>query len=474
MWWSIPPSAKIGSNLETDGSTFEGEVNLNSVTVSGSVHLRSGATFKGMLELSSSKIGSTLQMNNATFEGDVFINRAAVDGSVFLNDSTLSGALDLMSARIGSQLIMVRSNFEKDVNLTGATVNGAALLCNASFEGQLFLVATKIGINLEMDCSTFEGYVNLSSATVSGAVFLRDGATFKDKLVLSGAKIGTTLEMYSSTFEGPVDLTGCTVTGDLGLGFSEDSAAHWEDGASLTLRNTHVGVLQDWWQDESANAWPKTYQLGGFTYNRLGSISVAEGADMLDRPVTSYIQWLDGDPSSSPQPYEHLAHRFREAGEPYKATDVLYAARERRRRKAWSTVGDFGHANRREWLKTLGLALGLSVLRRTIGYGLGNRYFHVLWWVGGLTLVGAFVLIFFGSYSPWDWPRISFASLDQLLPIITLDKAHDVLIFGDPSAKPPVRAQPYGVLVYFYVHKILGWVLGSFLVAGLSGLTQRN
>ena len=114
------------------------------------------------------------------------------------------------------------------------------------------------------------------------------------------------------------------------------------------------------------------------------------------------------------------------------------------------------------------------MLRVTIGYGLGNRYFRVLYWVGGLTLVGTFVLIFFGSHSLSQSPRIFFASLDQLLPIITLDKAHDVVIFGDPSAKLPVCAQPYGVLVYFYAHKVLGWVLGSFLVAGLGGLTQRN
>jgi hypothetical protein len=72
------------------------------------------------------------------------------------------------------------------------------------------------------------------------------------------------------------------------------------------------------------------------------------------------------------------------------------------------------------------------------------------------------------------WPHLSFASLDQLLPIISLDKAHDALIFSDPSANPPVEQQDYGVRIYFYFHKILGWVLGSFLVAGLSGLTQRN
>lgn len=118
--------------------------------------------------------------------------------------------------------------------------------------------------------------------------------------------------------------------------------------------------------------------------------------------------------------------------------------------------------------------MGLSVLDLTIGYGLGNRYFRVLWWVGGLTLVGAFVLIGIGSHAWAEFPSIFFASLDQLLPIISLDKAHDVLIFGDLKAKPPCEAQAFGVRVYFYLHKILGWVLASFLVAGLGGLTQRN
>ena len=229
-------------------------------------------------------------------------------------------------------------------------------------------------------------------------------------------------------------------------------------------------MLQDWWQSESENAWPETYWLEGFTYDRLGAISKANEADMLDRSVTSYIQWLDKDLSSSAQPYEQLACLFRETGEPYKGADILYAAKERRRRNAWSTVEGVGHAKRREWLRTL----GLSMLCWTIGYGLGHRYFRSLWWVAGFTLLGTMVLMVFGSYCSTNWVPLFFASFDQLLPIITLDKAHDTLIFGDTLAIPYVAPQPYGVRIYFYVHKILGWVLGAFLVAGLAGLTQRD
>ena len=84
------------------------------------------------------------------------------------------------------------------------------------------------------------------------------------------------------------------------------------------------------------------------------------------------------------------------------------------------------------------------------------------------------VLLVFGSQPVEHLPEVFFASFDQLLPVVTLNNAHNVMIFGDLSAKPPVEAQPFGVLVYFYAHKIAGWILGSFLIAGFAGLTQRN
>jgi hypothetical protein len=161
---------------------------------------------------------------------------------------------------------------------------------------------------------------------------------------------------------------------------------------------------------------------------------------MMARPSKCYVEWLAKDLGSSAQPYEHLASLFRRAGDPGKANDLLYAARERRRRAALLKVGTRGH--RREVLE----GVGLWFLRSTIGYGLGNRYFRVLRWVFGLSLLGMFVLIAFGTQSPalWSWLSLFFASLDQLLPIITLNKAYDVLIFGDPSAQPPIGPQPPG------------------------------
>jgi hypothetical protein len=51
-------------------------------------------------------------------------------------------------------------------------------------------------------------------------------------------------------------------------------------------------------------------------------------------------------------------------------------------------------------------------------------------------------------------------SFDMLLPVIKLRDAHyQIDLAGWPR-------------YYFYVHKVAGFVLASFLVAGISGLTK--
>ena len=51
-------------------------------------------------------------------------------------------------------------------------------------------------------------------------------------------------------------------------------------------------------------------------------------------------------------------------------------------------------------------------------------------------------------------------SFDMLLPVIRLREEHyKIDLVG-------------GTRYYFYFHRIMGWVLASFLIAGLSGLTK--
>ena len=55
------------------------------------------------------------------------------------------------------------------------------------------------------------------------------------------------------------------------------------------------------------------------------------------------------------------------------------------------------------------------------------------------------------------------ASIDEILPIIELDAKHTAFI--NERLAGWRRS-------YFYLHRIVAYVLGSFIIAGLAGLTQ--
>ena len=133
----------------------------------------------------------------------------------------------------------------------------------------------------------------------------------------------------------------------------------------------------------------------------------------------------------------------------------------------------------------------------TIGYGLGGRYFRAVYWVLFVTAIGVFVLVMSlpavqAERSVWRWCGqpvqtstvasaattavpcreqmdlfdLLWASFDQILPIIELNKKH-----GELVTEPLL---PWWARYYFYFQKLVGWVLGSFLMAGFAGLTQRS
>ena len=79
-----------------------------------------------------------------------------------------------------------------------------------------------------------------------------------------------------------------------------------------------------------------------------------------------------------------------------------------------------------------------------------------------LVLLGAFVLWISGQGRKNGIPIGLSYSFDMLLPIIKLRDAHyEIDLMGWPR-------------YYFYLHKIAGYVLASFLIAGISGLTKQS
>jgi uncharacterized protein YjbI with pentapeptide repeats len=412
-------SIEVGQHLLMRGGTFQ-DADLGSARIGTQVDM-SGITVSGVLDMRGLEVGQHLFMDGGTFQ-DVDLASARITGQLNLDGAKSRGLLNMDGLRVGQHLLMRDRAIFRDVELTNAQVAGQLSMSGAVVTGQL----------------------DMGGLEVEQTLFMRK-ARFEKQVDLVYAHIGSNLQLSGADFSGAgfteLDLSSTRIEGELDLGSGAAPALRWREGARLTLRNTHSGALRD-----RPDAWGGLeLQLDGFTYGRLGGF-VGVAADVPARGIGWYIAWLARDPSYTPQPYEQLAAVLREAGEPTKANRILYENRERARAEAWEQH-DYAR-----WL-------GLSLLNWTIGYGLGLRYFRALGWVVAITLIGALVLIQSGQGPPGKGPKAVY-SLDQLLPIVELMKSDKVALTG-------------AVAYYFVVQKLIGWVLGSFLVAGLAGLTQK-
>ncbi len=376
----------------------------------------------------------TIDLTNARVAHELWLHHSRFEASVQLTDMKALGVLSLDGSRFGGKLNMERLQAD----------SGLFMRDGAKF-AEVVLRSAKIGDLLSMRGSRFGGTLHMDSLRVDGSLFMRDGAVFEKEVQLIFATIKSGFNLSGAKLAG-LDLTGTRIAGEMWLG-SGDHGAKWRDSSKLTLRNTVVGALEG-----AENAWPETLELKGFTYERVGGFAGARAEDdMAQRRADWFIDWLAKDRSFSPQPYQQLAEVFRAAGQTGKAHDVLYAGRERERRAAegvcWWTSG-------LKWW-------GMGLLKVTIGYGLGHRYFWALRSVVGLVLLGAIVLAGTGEGPAHGMPWGLSYSLDHLLPVVQLIKSHYAIEL-DGFAR-----------YYFYVHKLMGYVLASFLIAGLAGLTQK-
>jgi hypothetical protein len=112
----------------------------------------------------------------------------------------------------------------------------------------------------------------------------------------------------------------------------------------------------------------------------------------------------------------------------------------------------------RERSEALPERIWLLVEWAVIGYG--HRISRSLWWVAAFVFAGAAVLRWSGEGERLGMPFGFAYSLDLFMPIIRLRDAHYHMDLRGWAR------------YYFYLHKTMGYVLASFLIAGLSGLTK--
>jgi hypothetical protein len=477
--------AKITGQFDLENITVEGTLNMNGLEVDQSLFMNGGSKYRDV-DLTGAKVGRQFALDGSNIDGKLNMNSLEVAQHLLMRDNAKFKDIDLIGAKIGGQLSLIGSIVEGKLNINRFEVGQSLHLSdNAKFK-DVDIIGGNVYGQINLDGATVDGMLNIRNVVVNANVLMSNLTCNKITNMLF-VHIMSNLDLSGSEFA-DLDISGSKIMGELCLGSENKSMTKWGKGAAFNLRNVFVDTIQDRrdinvsqkvWND----AWPTILQLDGFTYDRLGTfdgIQSHEKGSKSDRDVNDvkwYINWLARNQFYTPQPYEQLAGVFRKAGEPSKANRILYESRQRARQEAWR------NRNCLRWF-------GSSLLNWTIGYGLGARYFRALLWVVALTAIGIFMLNISGqpsisqpssvrnqkivdyqNYEPNNSAQSRLAqhcldaqivySLNQLIPIVQLEKYDEILLSG-------------WVAYWFYTEKIIGWIIGSFLVAGLAGLTQKQ
>lgn len=494
------PGARIGGNLDCDGGSFENPalpgapdsglaLVADGAIVNGAVFLRNGFNAVGEVRLLGAQIGGYLDCMNATFrnppqgqfkgsgialnadgmlvKGSVFLRTGFLaDGEVRLLGAQIEGNLDCTNATISNPGRPDTSDGGHALNADRAVVEGGVFLRNGfRADGEVRLLGAQIGGDLDCNGGKFKAplyagdsrnrALSAHTVTVRGNVFLHDGFHTEGEVGFPGAQIAGNLECTWGMFHGALNLESASIRGVL---FWRNIAD--PERARLCLMNASVGVLAD-----DIKSWPVhcNLELDGFVYER---ISIGP------KDAKTRLEWLARQESFAPQPHRQLAKVLRDEGDDAGARLVLIKMEDERRRKE-----DQG------WLtRTWNL-----ILRLTIEYGYSpGRALRLL---AALVLVGT---IFFwvgyhdGSMVPTDANAYSRFEKDRQLPP-QYDRFH-ALIYSMENSFPLVklgqidRWQPdpnqhtfAGILRWFrWLQILLGWVLATLFVAGVTGIVRRN
>jgi hypothetical protein len=513
-----------GDVLFREGFTAEGEVRLPGARIGGRLSC-SGGTFKNPWQSGSPKSGRALYAEEMKVGGAAFLCREDGDGG---KKFAAEGEVWLLGAQIGGDLECGGGTFSNPPRGRGVGGSGDALVADAAevkgnvflhkgftAKGEVRLAGAQIKGQLSCSGGTFnnppqEGLpesgtaLNAGGVNVSGDVFLHEGFTAEGDVLLLGVQTAGDLDCRGGSFSFLV-AQGATVGRHLVLRYLRHA-----ENAKIDLGNSSTDALFD---DEAS--WPGAgnLRLDGFVYGR-----ISEGPTDAE----TRLRWLALQPWFTPQPYRQLAKVLREMGDDRGARRVLYEMEMLRRRE-----------QSRIWRKRIGseklsrltrlagsVRYGLVrvwgwLLKATIGYGF--RLQRTLYWLIGLTVCGAalFCLGYLGGamaptereayacFQKQGWPPRHYQQFNPL--VYSLENSVPLLRLGQDSAwapDPGPREQEYPGAVNFAPFKwlarvaarwhfswlappwflrlfrwgqiILGWVLATLFVAGVTGVVRRE
>lgn len=493
----------LGASLSFESATVQGDFTLSGGFRScGEVRLL-GMEIDGDFNCNSASMnaiadGKALSLDRATIKGNAMMTNLVACGTCCLAGTVIEGQINCRGARFVS--------FGTTLVLDGATVQGSIDLQGAMSAGAIRLVGTEAFGPLDCTNSTLTGSPNsliLDRARIHGGVFLR-------KLNSSGA-----VRMPSAQIEPNVECQEARLTELYCHGVKLSGELKWTSiqnpkHTRLTLTSASIGKLRD---DKDSWPSPDDLALEGLTYDGL-SLHPAVSAelralnhlpDALPLNADERLEWIERQRAFTRQPYRQLAKILREAGD-YKGWRKVCFQMEKRtwalRRERQFDKEKRGRVTNLS--RTVATVIADFALRVTIGYGYSS-----IKAVYGLILVFLFGAIFYfvgfqvGSIVPTEEKNyISFTATRALLPgyerfhvlAYSLENSFPPIKLGiqdkwEPS--PDIQAAPAwaadwavrgirpiispGFVRWFrWLQIVLGWILTTFFVIGVTGLIRND
>lgn len=486
-------TAAAAAQPERTFNTYAWRINLTGARIDGELRIR-GTWVLDQVTLEDAVIGDDVWLSETDLSRGSF-SSTSIKGFVLLQGTHVATSMQFDSTSVGRSVVMDDDTEITGLRMPGAAVKGGIYFAGAKITGFVDLDSLAVDRDLAMgDGSSFTGAIDAGSARIGGSLDLtggsfvsadltsvtvdRDliighGATFSGPISARFARIGGSLDLTGGRFAS-VDLTGAEIAAELRLA-AAGAVPEFARAAELNLRNATTYSLQD-----VAESWPCVLHLEGFTYQRQirsvskprapstpdpcdqdaaaqsattqsGGAQPATATAVQNQPVdpgsvaedraAELATWLARQEPFSPQPYVQLANVLRQSGDNETAKAILFAGKERELRAAG-------------WWSTFLLSLQFAFT----GFGL-YPYVSGIWVVA---LIAAGTVIFGLDPSPemrrfTVFQRLVY-SLDMLIPAVHLRHHHTEI---------ELQSWPR---FYLYGHKLMGYVLLSFLAAALLGL----
>jgi len=493
------------NEIVIDGATIKGALNLTHEVLRSGLAIRN-STFLGPVTLNFLRSGYDVDFTNSSFCEPIEAQWMRIDGSLYFGKSaSLDGestsscqiqnepgntekrnafirSIDLTKSNIIGELSIGNAYIDKDANFTSITL-GRLLQISKSSLLSLSLADAALG-QLELVDSNVRstGPLQADGISVTHAVYL-SRSHFGGLVGMAAARIKADLSVRGAIFDSGLDLSLSKIDGDLLLGSSlQDSFTTWNHlkdrpHAVLSLDHAEVGFIH-----APLKAWPEkgNLKVNGFHFagfwrplfhdtdepddfdcdeslvaHPWGSWFSSIASHLFGRNPkhkTCYYPGWFAKIDYSPSIIDWLRQKQKGAGNEPLANKIGILNKNHERNSAWAD------GRLLDWL-------GLALSGLFIGYGYNP-------WLSGLW---AFIFLCIGAFVFWttaaarrrtsDPPHKPFNpflfSFDLLLPFIQLRKGHHELYIQEDVQR-----------WYFYFHRIMGYVLGLFLIGALSGLTK--